>query len=93
MLYEKANYNSETGMGDMLKNVYDTNDDGIVNGADSVPWSGIADKPELYTKSEVDDLLGNVKIDVDSALSDSAENPVQNKVIKTAIDTKQDTSR
>jgi hypothetical protein len=90
MLYEKANFPSATGRGDMLQSVYDTNGDGIVNGADSVPWSGITDKPELYTKSEVDDLLENVEIDVDSALSDTSENPVQNKVVKAAVDGKVD---
>ncbi len=59
--------------------------------ANSTPsWNSITNKPELYTKSEVDDLLENVEIDVDSALSDSSENPVQNKVIKSALDNKVD---
>lgn len=34
---------------------------------------------------------GGNKITIDSALSDTSENPVQNKVIKSAIDGKQDT--
>lgn len=42
-----------------------------------------------YTKAQVDDLLQNVEIDVDSALSNSSENPVQNKVITAALDGKQ----
>lgn len=36
--------------GDMLKSVYDTNDDGKVNEADvadSVPWDGVTDKPAI----------------------------------------------
>lgn len=36
--------------GDMLKSVYDTNDDGkvgIADAADSVPWSGITGKPSI----------------------------------------------
>lgn len=46
------------GVGDMVKTVYDTDDDGKVNAsqeadhsakADSVPWSGITDKPSTYT--------------------------------------------
>lgn len=49
-----------------------------------------------YTESEVDDLLDD-KLDssayvVDSALSSSSENPVQNKVINTALSSKADTS-
>ena len=39
-------------------------------------------------KSYVDEAVGNVKVDItiDSELSDTSTNPVQNKVIKTAID-------
>lgn len=87
MVFEKANYPMA---GDMNKNVYDTNNDGVVDAAESVPWDGIEDKPEIYTKAEVDDLLENIEIDVDSALSSASENPVQNKVIKTALDNKVD---
>lgn len=87
MIFEKANYPMA---GDMNKNVYDTNDDGVVDAAESVPWDGIEDKPEIYTKAEVDDLLENIEIDVDSALSSASENPVQNKVIKAALDNKVD---
>ena len=43
-----------------------------------------------YTKQEVDEMLQNVDIDVDSALSGSSENPVQNKVVKAALDGKAD---
>lgn len=38
------------GSGDMLKSVYDTNDDGKVNeadAADSVPWTGVTGKPAI----------------------------------------------
>lgn len=60
------------GGGDMLKEVYDTNDDGKVDAAeaaDSVPWDGVTGKPSTfppaghnhddryYTEAEVDDLL------------------------------------
>lgn len=46
-----------TGVGDMTKNVYDTNDDGKVNSAEladvatkanSAPWSGITGKPASF---------------------------------------------
>lgn len=40
-----------SGSGDMLKSVYDTNEDGIVDKASSVPWSGVTDKPSSYTPS------------------------------------------
>ncbi|REK74500.1 hypothetical protein DX130_17895 [Paenibacillus paeoniae] len=42
---------SGTGNGDMLKSVYDTNDDGKVNAADaadSVPWTGVSGKPSTF---------------------------------------------
>lgn len=40
---------------------------------------------KLATKDDVD----NVEIDVDNALSSTSENPVQNKIVKEAIDAKQ----
>lgn len=45
---------------------------------------------DYYTKSEIDTLLANVDIDVDSALDSVSENPVQNKVLKTEFDKKAD---
>src|SRR5690606_13302879 len=39
------------GSGDMLKEVYDTNDDGKVDAAevaDSVPWDGVSGKPSTF---------------------------------------------
>lgn len=32
--------------GDMLKSVYDANNNGIVDAAESVPWAGVTGKPE-----------------------------------------------
>lgn len=46
-------------------------------------------KTETYTKTEVDNLIPS-SITVDSSLSDSSENPVQNKIVKGAIDAKAD---
>jgi hypothetical protein len=40
--------------GDMLKSIYDTNNDGKVDyaaNADTVPWSGVAGKPSTYPPS------------------------------------------
>ena len=45
---------SGAGTGDMLKAVYDSNDDGKVDAADSAdaaPWSGITGKPSTFTPS------------------------------------------
>lgn len=39
------------GYGDMLKSVYDTDGDGIVDNAKSVPWSGVSGKPSTFTPS------------------------------------------
>ncbi|MBU5311468.1 hypothetical protein KQI38_05460 [Tissierella carlieri] len=42
------------GYGDMLKSVYDTNNDGKVDKAglaDSVPWSGVTGKPSTFSPS------------------------------------------
>lgn len=39
------------GYGDMVKSVYDTNGDGVVDKAASVEWSGVLNKPSTYTPS------------------------------------------
>ena len=41
-----------------------------------------------YNKTEVVNLINNSKLTVDSALSSTSENPVQNKVVKTELDKK-----
>lgn len=44
----------QAGYGDMMKSVYDTNGDGIVDrakAADAVSWSGVAGKPGTYPPS------------------------------------------
>lgn len=38
-------------VGDMLKSIYDTDNDGKVDAADSVPWSGVTDKPSTFAPS------------------------------------------
>lgn len=49
-------------VGDMLKSIYDTNNDGKVDMAevaDNVPWSGVTGKPNV-TSNEIQ--LGNYKL-------------------------------
>lgn len=56
------------GNGDMTKAVYDINDDGIVDKAETVPWSGVTGKPNTFppsthkhTKSEITDFPVSLK--------------------------------
>lgn len=64
-----------TGVGDMLKSIYDTDDDGVVDDAehaavaDAAPWSGISDKPSTFPPQSHAHTM--------SALSD----PVRQKVV------------
>lgn len=51
-----------------------------------------SDLASYYTKSEVDTMLQHVEIAVDSTLSTTSENPVQNKVIALALNGKADQS-
>ncbi len=39
------------GTGDMLQSVYDTNNNGIVDAAEAVPWAGITGKPSTFAPS------------------------------------------
>lgn len=41
-----------TGDGDMKKSIYDTDNDGVVDAADSVPWNGISGKENVITTSD-----------------------------------------
>ena len=40
-----------SGSGDMTKAVYDTNGDGVVDKAETVPWSGVTGKPSTFPPS------------------------------------------
>lgn len=40
-----------SGSGDMTKAVYDTNEDGVVDKAEAVPWSGVTGKPSTFPPS------------------------------------------
>jgi hypothetical protein len=46
-----------TGTGDMLKSVYDTNADNIVDQAAAVPWAGITGKPATFPPDATAELV------------------------------------
>lgn len=83
------------GGGDMLKEVYDTNDDGKVDAAetaDSVPWGGVTGKPSTFPPSshshEIAQVNGlqatlNGKMNADAA---SAVTPIEDPAAATVED-------
>ncbi len=46
-------YNGLDGVGNMTKAVYDTTDNGIVDAAESVPWTGVTGKPALLVSGDI----------------------------------------
>ena len=84
-----------TDSGKLFLDIDSTNRVQIGVGADSPVFTGTPTAPTptegdntqtLATTAFVKTAVDNKAIDVDSALSDTSENPVQNKVIKTKID-------
>lgn len=75
--FEVKNGEDGTGSGDMLKLYYDSNDDGKVNSADvadSVDWSGITNKPTVFTPSSHNhDDRYYTEAEVDAKLLDSGK--------------------
>lgn len=59
------------GVGDMTKAVYDTDNDGIVDAAESVPWTGVTGKPSTFTPSTHTHIIGDVT-GLQTALDDKA---------------------
>lgn len=47
----RREYTKGGGSGDMLKSVYDADNDDVVDIAEAVPWSGITDKPSTFPPS------------------------------------------
>lgn len=50
-------------VGDMLKSIYDTNNDGKVDAAeaaDSVPWTGVTGKPSTFPPSSHTHIISNI---------------------------------
>lgn len=48
------------GYGDMLKSVYDKDNDGVVDSAETVPWNGINGKPSTFTPSSHTHSISNI---------------------------------
>lgn len=75
--FEVKNGEDGTGAGDMRKLDYDSNDDGKVNSADvadSVDWSGITNKPTVFTPSSHNhDDMYYTEAEVDEKLLDSGK--------------------
>lgn len=57
MFNEKGNYQYP---GDMVKSTYDSNNDGVVNAADSVPWSGVTNTPDTLSGYGIEDVPASV---------------------------------
>lgn len=84
-----------SGTWDMLKSVYDTNDNGIVDNAEALWWVPASDyATKTWIKTINNQSLiweWNITIEwwsgtVDTAMSDTSTNAVQNKVIKGYVD-------
>lgn len=89
---------SAVGNGDMLKSVYDTNDDGKVNAADaadSVPWTGVTGKPTTFTPSAHTHAIAdvtNLQTTLDGKAATSHTHIIANVTgLQTALDGKSDT--
>ncbi|OQA79903.1 MAG: hypothetical protein BWY31_04145 [Lentisphaerae bacterium ADurb.Bin242] len=71
------------GVGDMVKSVYDTNDDGKVDSAeeadhatnaDAVPWTGVTGKPSTYAPTAHSHVMADISNPVNQKVY-SASNP------------------
>ena len=89
---------SGSGTGDMVKTVYDTDNDGkvdVANLADSVPWTGVTDKPVTFTPTLHNHSVSEVT-GLQSALDGKASSTHTHAIsdvtgLQTALDGKQDT--
>lgn len=70
-IYTSGGWQWGTGGGDMLKAIYDTDNDGIVDAAESVDWSGVQNKPSSYPPSSHQ----HAASDVTSGVFDTARIP------------------
>ena len=100
-----------SGTWDMLKSVYDKNNNGIVDNSEALWWKPASDYALSDDTQDKLESWVNIKtinwnsilwpwniviqgwwtVTVDDTLSTTSENPVQNKVINTALQNKQDT--
>ena len=89
---------SGSGTGDMVKTIYDTDNDGkvdVANLADSVPWTGVTDKPVTFTPTLHNHPVSEVT-GLQSALGGKANSTHTHAIsdvtgLQTALDGKQDT--
>lgn len=85
------------GVGDMFKNIYDTNNNGKVDiseAAEAVPWSGVTDKPTEFNPSSHNHSISEVA-NLQTALNDKADSVHSHTIgdvtgLQTALDDKQD---
>jgi hypothetical protein len=74
--WSQVNGGGGSGSGDMEKSVYDADDDGVVDEAEAVAWSGVSGKPSEFTPadhSHVEDDISNLNhTDVDAVHTDEA---------------------
>lgn len=80
------------GGGDMLKSMYDSNNNNIVDAAESVPWSGVTGKPSTFTPSshthpasEITDFDTEVSNNSDVSANTSARHTHSNQATLDAI--------
>jgi len=77
------------GGGDMYKSAYDSDDDGKVNSADtadSVPWSGVTGKPDVFTPavhSHVEYMLGTTYDFDGDGVVDKSEVAIKLETVRT----------
>lgn len=67
------------GSGDMTKSVYDTDDDGVVDEAESVPWSGVTDPPATYEPSAHEHVEADIT-DLDHTDADAIHDNVAGEI-------------
>ncbi len=70
-IYTSGGWQWGTGGGDMLKAIYDTDNDGVVDAAESVDWDGVQNKPSTYPPSSHQ----HAASDVTSGVFDTARIP------------------
>ncbi|GIV66645.1 MAG: hypothetical protein KatS3mg047_1038 [Bellilinea sp.] len=70
-IYTSGGWQWGTGGGDMLKAIYDTDNDGVVDAAESVDWAGVQNKPTTYPPDSHNHAAG----DVTSGVLDAARIP------------------
>lgn len=93
--YTKTQVDDALALKQDVSSAFSGDYDDLTNKPDLSVYAESANLATVATSGSYDDLSDKPvipeSVTVDAALSDTSENPVQNKVVKTAIDTKQDT--